>query len=607
MKSLLEPIAAIGLLVIGVSLAAQDAPGSGDLQSASSAETRTIAALPLELLTDHPEGAAVAAAAHERVLSALASIEGVRVLGPDTTLPFADSELTRDGIADVLEELGAAAILRASVRAQYPMFNLQLTLHRSDGSDGFGAPIGYSNPDEQVTIYASDGEPMPVDPDAWLETAISELVDRAREIFFPESIEPPEQVAAIPREIFLDTSLSLRERMDALRELTPARTGMDGRYAADGPESLAGDIVAAAVDLAMTTDNAFVRAALWRQLAGVGDPGLVAPLLQVLASDPDEDVRLAAAMTLKRDFLDDPGVRDALDYAMTSDPSEKVRTEIDFSMQDADGQSEALRATVLNKSLTNLERTRAFSRLLGDPDATNDVDPELTAAMIEVARYTRTPHERTYALSALSRVDDPTVVELFLVALARDSDEGVRETAVRGLRLHVDDPVVREALEHAMVNDTSPLIRTVVEGTLRDERERSPAASAETIMSPVATEREKVMAWGMLRGNAADYWTDSIVAEMVRIGLTSSDPQVRADVWRTAHAAHTHPLLLQPLLQTLSSDPDENVRAEAAETLDLYLDEPGVRAALESAAASDPDADVRQQAQTSLAGSQSGF
>lgn len=607
MKNLLESIAVIGLLVIGVPLAAQDAPGSDDLQSASSAETRTIAALPLELLTDHPEGAALAAAAHERVLSELASIEGVRVLGPDKTLPFADSELTRDGIADILEELGAAAILTGSVRARYPMFNLQLTLHRSDGSDGFGAPIGYSNPDEQVTIYASDGEPMAVNPDAWLETAIFELVDRAREIFFPESIEPPEQVAATHREIFLDTSLSLRERMDALRELAPARMGMNGRYFADGTESLTGEIAAAAVDLAMTTDNAFVRAALWRALTGVGDPTLVAPLLQALASDPDEDVRLAAAMALKQDFLDDPGVRDALDYAMTSDPSEKVRTEIDFSMQDADGQSGTLRATVLNKSLTNWERTRAFSRLLGDPDATNDVDPELTAAMIEVARYTRTPHERTYALSALSRVDDPSVVELFLVALARDSDEGVRETSVRGLRQHIDDPVVREALEHAMVNDTSPLIRTVVEDTLRDERERSPAASAETIMSAVATEREKATSWGMLRGNAADYWTDSIVAEMVRIGLTSSDTQVRADVWRNAHAAHTHPLLLQPLLHTLSSDPDGSVRAEAAETLDLYLDEPGVRAALESAVASDPDADVRQKARASLAGPQSGF
>ncbi len=110
-----------------------------------------------------------------------------------------------------------------------------------------------------------------------------------------------------------------------------------------------------------------------------------------------------------------------------------------------------------------------------------------------------------------------------------------------------------------------------------------------------------------MRADAADCWTDSIVTEVVRIGLTSTEPNVRADVWRNAHAAHTHPLLLQPLLHALSSDPIGSVRAEAAETLNLYLDQPGIRAALESAAAYDIDAEVRQQAEAALADPQNSF
>lgn len=132
-------------------------------------------------------------------------------------------------------------------------------------------------------------------------------------------------------------------------------------------------------------------------------------------------------------------------------------------------------------------------------------------------------------------------------------------------------------------------------------------AALRAMADPSADDETKATAWRTIRYSADLAWTDEIVMEAVRIGTTSSDPWLRADIWRQAHANHTHPLLLQPLLQALVNDPDARVRSEAAETLDLYIDEIGVREALQSASEIDADPDVRQQALSSLKGPDGGY
>jgi len=539
-------------------------------------------------------------------LSKLASIDGIHVLGPDTTASYADSERSRDELNAIAEELGATAVVTASVTPQGEMFGLDLSLHRSTDtgrSRSYGGPIGFVNPGTKITLWSSDGQPSPFDFNFFLDERLTELVDDVQELFFPGSVAPPEQVATNHREIFLDTTLSLRERMDAFSNLASERGA--GRYRGIEPEPLDADIVAVALDLATTTDNGSVRARLWGGMAGIGDPILVAPLLQTLAADPDEDVRLQAARVLQQDFREEPGVREALSYAMTSDPSATVRKEINFSMLDAAAQTESLRARVLNTSLSAWDRTAAFSQLLGNDwnAPPNDLDADIVDAMVDVTLNTPTPRARVFALNSLvrSRNDDPRFLDLYLTALERDRDETVRQTAVTGLAQFIDDPAIREALEQAMVNDSSPYIRRTIAETLSREEQRNPTNAAATIMNPAATELDKVAAWGMIRSSAADSWTDSIVTEVTRIGMTSADPNVRADIWRNARAAQTHPLLLQPLLQALANDPDASVRAAAAGTLNQYRDEAGVREALESTAQYDPDAAVRQQAEASLA------
>jgi len=136
---------------------------------------------------------------------------------------------------------------------------------------------------------------------------------------------------------------------------------------------------------------------------------------------------------------------------------------------------------------------------------------------------------------------------------------------------------------------------------------RMTEAATVVMLDPSADDQMKARAWGQIRMNAANNWTDEIVAEAVRIGSTSTDPQIRADVWRQAHAGRMHPLLLQPLLHALANDSESTAREEAAETLDLYLNEPGVRQALQTASQFDEAPNVRRQASASLVGPRGGF
>lgn len=190
-----------------------------------------------------------------------------------------------------------------------------------------------------------------------------------------------------------------------------------------------------------------------------------------------------------------------------------------------------------------------------------------------------------------------------------EDDTGEREPSTRG----TDEILERVARLEQIERDRQEAQRRraaqrrAVEEARRVEQMQRAVTAMSVLTDPVVPDEAKARAWGSIRMNAADTWTDQIVAEAVRIGTTSPNAQIRADIWRQAHANRTHPMLLQPLLQALISDADRAVREEAAETLDLYLDEPGVREALQLAAESDADPGVRRQATVSLAGPRGGF
>ncbi|MEM8714040.1 MAG: HEAT repeat domain-containing protein [Planctomycetota bacterium] len=135
-------------------------------------------------------------------------------------------------------------------------------------------------------------------------------------------------------------------------------------------------------------------------------------------------------------------------------------------------------------------------------------------------------------------------------------------------------------------------------GGRRANQERSTVEEAQAkALDSNSTEAEKLEAWTRLRSGG---WTEDVVAEMVAVAQMTSDPEVRADIWRQADAEDRSLQLVQPLLHSLAHDPNASVRSEAAETLENYLDQPGVRAALEYALEHDPDQGVRKEARGAL-------
>ncbi|MEM9801873.1 MAG: HEAT repeat domain-containing protein [Planctomycetota bacterium] len=143
--------------------------------------------------------------------------------------------------------------------------------------------------------------------------------------------------------------------------------------------------------------------------------------------------------------------------------------------------------------------------------------------------------------------------------------------------------------------DTEEMLRRIASRNADNEFVQDSEA---TILDPAASVEEKMNAWRMLRDSRSV--SDVVIDEMIRIGTTSADPNVRADVWRQADGKYRSTALVTPLLSALASDTSYRVRSEAAETLANYLDEPGVIAALELAASSDSSDEVRSEARDSL-------
>jgi hypothetical protein len=93
---------------------------------------------------------------------------------------------------------------------------------------------------------------------------------------------------------------------------------------------------------------------------------------------------------------------------------------------------------------------------------------------------------------------------------------------------------------------------------------------------------------------------DATIRGAADLGSTAADPEVRASVWRSLRGAH-EPALIEPLLESLQQDGNDEVRIEAITTLAKdYSGESQVRAALLSASRDDSRQLVRMIAQRTV-------
>lgn len=112
---------------------------------------------------------------------------------------------------------------------------------------------------------------------------------------------------------------SVEKKLSALRALRGTRDE-------DGNDGRSHDVVLSMIDIVRTSEDASVRADVYRQLSGVTDPSLLDSLFYSLANDTHFKVREEAAETLS-DYLPDPEVERALEQAAENDENEKVRQE----------------------------------------------------------------------------------------------------------------------------------------------------------------------------------------------------------------------------------------------------------------------------------------
>jgi TolB-like protein/HEAT repeat protein len=464
MKILLPCCALIALhLLLLPSLAQENgSTDSVELQEQLALDVNALAVLPIEILTNDPRAPALAAQAYEFILNELASIAGLYVIGRESVLPYADSTLSA---VEVARELGVGNVLESSIRADLYTISLDVTL--------IDARTGRPRSSQSSLLRVSQNirfSGAPFDRDRLMPDMAASVAERVESALFPAA-EPqlgpqpdPQQGIADAQAIVLDASLSDDERLDALREAWPAVYNAGREYREQRNEALSGPLAIAAAQLAIDSGDSRVRAGVWRVMAGVGDPYLIQPLLHALVNDSDDGVRRAAADTLLSDFLDEPEVRAALEYAAENDASEWVRNEIRLSMlPDTERQTELL-AIVSDSTKPEQERLAAAHGIRYDrsPDLISgpkEFSTDAVIAIMDLARNTRSRRTRSDALRLLSGSDDPYLIEPFLIALANDSYEHVRDIAAQGLAEFLDEAGVREALEEASANDPSPLVR----------------------------------------------------------------------------------------------------------------------------------------------------
>ncbi len=452
MRVLLGRSAALALCLCALPLAAQEdgSTDSVDLQEQLALDTNALAVLPIEILTTDPRAPALAAEAYEAILSGLASIDGLYVIGRESVLPYAGSALPA---VEIARGLGVGSILESSIRADTASVSLDVDL--IDARTGESHRSGHLL---EISPNLRMVDP-PFDLDTLMPDMASRIAEQVENTLFAKPRPDRQQRNDEAQAIFLDSSLGGNERLDALRDVWPLVRNAGPEYRDKRNEALSGPAAIAAAQLAIYSDDSRVRAGAWSMMAGVDDPYLVQPLLHSLANDADAGVRRVAAETLKG-FLDEPGVREALEYARDYDASERVRNEIRFSMLSTADQQEESRAMALDTSLSADERLSAIRRVWYDEQGhSSALDEPLTAALVDVAKSADNRLTRALSWSMLSETADPNVVQPLLEALASDPDEGVRDSAAKGLTEFPDQPGVREGLERALVNDSNEHVR----------------------------------------------------------------------------------------------------------------------------------------------------
>lgn len=416
-----------------------------------------VAVLPLKIVSDDPSASEFAGAVYEALVDELLSIDGVYVVDSGLVLPYSGSDLSPTEIARVV---GVGNVVSGEISTHDDLWTLGLEYRDARGGERPGSSTSWAR-FKRVGPGESEGLPDLVE----VRDRVAEFTEYIGTSLFPELRPDQQQVIAEMQAKILDASLSDAERVTAVDAMPHVRNASSS-YVEARSQAFSGSVASALAQIATGSDNARLRLRIWTALSDVDDPNLISPLLVSLETDPNDAVRIEAALRLTETFRDAPGVQGALDYAVNNDPSEGVRKSIRFATLSEADQEQVLRATILDSSAPYNERVSALQKFQFNDGAYRDLGREIVVLMVDMARSADTPRARYRVWVNLTRTEDPYVVEPLIEELEAASSDDMKTLAVRVLGRFLDYPGVRGALEQVAARDASMKIRQMASEAL---------------------------------------------------------------------------------------------------------------------------------------------
>jgi TolB-like protein/HEAT repeat protein len=437
--------------------AQQSATQSGQRADAVVLDRFTVAVLPTVTLTNDPAHSELADDLIKEILDQLAAVDGVHVVDPELIRSYADSSLSP---VEIGRELGAATVVESSIRPAARGYTTKIQVF-----DAVTAKLKSSSAamSYRPSINDSAFERM----HEWVSTAVRSIEHG----IYPDRMPDRAIQSAIARVTFLDTTRTVAERIEALRELRPpTMSGYPPRYI-DGGAALSGEVAATAAQLATQSHDPNVKVFIWKTLTGVNDQNLVQPLIYSLTHDSQARVRAAAAAALAA-YSDQPVVRDALEAAENGDPNVDVQQAAYYAMLSIESLRREFSKIVLDSSLPEAERRTALFRLVQiNRDYPIPLDQDLVETIADFATTSKDAQTRRSAWFMLVQLGGSEAVSHLIDALTEEPSEVVRERIVSLLSKSLDEPDVLDAIKYAHSNDTSPLVRNTSERVLQGDEQ----------------------------------------------------------------------------------------------------------------------------------------
>jgi HEAT repeat protein len=267
-----------------------------------------------------------------------------------------------------------------------------------------------------------------------------------------------------------------------------------------------------------------------------------------------------------------------------------------------------MRAKVLDSSLPDGERVEALNEFplvknagQGQVERRTEILGGYVAETIaQIALDAEDSIVRVRAWNGLTGLRDPGLICPLLASFANDKDVRVRKAAAdRLVEGFLDEAEVKAALEFAVENDASEEVRNHIRFALSSDEEKQNELRAVALDSG-KSDRERVVAIGLLLRDFQGMDRDVTVAAL-EIARYSDSSFLKSYAWGFLSESRD-PYLVEPYLELLATDPNEEVRETVASGLGKFLDYPGVREALD-AATHDSSIVIRHAATKSLQGS----